>query len=147
MPSEPHAIDRTTFLKRASGLFAIAFLNRGTVERIVRVSATLEHPEPREGITGEHVLAASALIGKRNADVIQYYEDARNYPAMFDGIGCACSCGGKNGMHRSLLACFETQQPTGCGSCQEEAKIVGKIARDGKSLADARAAIDKWARS
>lgn len=146
MPSETNAIDRSTFLKRASGVFALGLLDRSSLTRILNARASLEHPEPREGITGEHVLAASALSATHNAKVLQAYEDARNYPAIFDGVGCACSCGGKNGMHRSLLVCFEGPQATGCGACQEEGEIVGKAARDGKSLAEARAAADKWAR-
>src|SRR5260370_17984379 len=31
----------------------------------------------------------------------------------------SCSCGGKNGMHRSLLVCFEGPQATGCGRSEE----------------------------
>lgn len=144
MPGETHAIDRTTFLRRTSSVFALALINRSTVARIL-MHSPLEHPEPREGITGENVLAAAALSGTKNAKVLQAYEDARSFPAIFDGVGCACSCGGKNGMHRSLLVCFEGPQATGCGACQEEGEIVGKAARAGKTLAEARAAADKWA--
>jgi hypothetical protein len=145
MPGDQHAINRATFIARAGGMFAVAFINRSTIAHVLRPSP-LEHPEPREGITGENVLAASALSATKNAKVRQAYEDARNFPAIFDGVACTCSCGGKNGMHRSLLVCFEGPQATGCGACQEEGEIVGEAARAGKTLADARAAIDKWAR-
>jgi len=145
MMSQSQSLDRATFLKRASGVFALGVINRSGLRHIL-MQSSLEHPEPREGITGENVLAADKLVGVRNAKVIQAYEDARAYPAIFDGVGCACSCGGKKGMHRSLLVCFEGAQATGCGACQEEGEIVGKAAREGKSLAEARAAADKWAR-
>ncbi len=45
--------------------------------------------------------------------------------------------------HRSLLRCFETDQPVGCGACRESAALIGPLAKDGKSLADIRAAVDK----
>jgi hypothetical protein len=46
-------------------------------------------------------------------------------------------------MHRSLLVCFETLQPTGCGSCQMEAELVARLARQDKPLADIRKAVDR----
>jgi hypothetical protein len=45
--------------------------------------------------------------------------------------------------HRSLLSCYETEQPTGCWSCREAGEYVGKLAKEGKSLAEIRAAVDK----
>ena len=47
--------------------------------------------------------------------------------------------------HRSLLSCFESDRAIGCLGCREEARIVARMARAGKSLADIRAAVDrKW---
>ena len=77
------------------------------------------------------------------ARVLEAYEAARTYPAIFDGIACACSCGAKRGTHRSLLVCFETTQATGCGACQEEGELVAKLAKEDKPLADIRQAVDK----
>ena len=45
--------------------------------------------------------------------------------------------------HRSLLECFESMQPTGCGSCQEEARAAAKLIKEGKTLADIRAEFDR----
>jgi hypothetical protein len=45
--------------------------------------------------------------------------------------------------HRSLLACFESEQPAGCGGCRDEAALVGRLAKDGQTLAQIRAAVDE----
>ena len=137
-------IDRSTFLRRAGGLFAVALIGRSSVAHALAARGGLDHPEPREGITSDHVLTADALGTSHGAKVLEQYDSARSYPALFDGIACGCSCGtGRKAEHRSLLSCFETMQPTGCGGCQMEADIVGKLAKEGKPLADIRKAIDK----
>jgi hypothetical protein len=137
-------MNRAKFLSQAGGVFAVALLDQSSLARLLSVG-DLEHPEPREGITSERVLTAEAigekLYSKKHVSVS--YEAARAHPAMFDGIACACSCGGKTGSHRSLLVCFETMQATGCGACQEEGELVGKLADEGKTLAEIRAAVDK----
>lgn len=145
MRAEPTSIDRATFLRRAGGLMAAAFVAPAGIADLVPRRGRLEHPEPREGITGERVLSAEAL-GKfaQRTKVMECYDAAREHPAIFDGVACACSCGGKRGEHRSLLVCFETMQATGCGACVEEAEVVLKAVREGKSLADVRLAVDKW---
>ena len=98
-----------------------------------------KHPEPRPGITGENVLPDEKLPDKRG--VRDAYATARTYPEIFDGLYCACRCEHSHG-HRSLLACFESDQPTGCWGCQEEAELVAKLVKKGKSLAEIRAAVD-----
>lgn len=100
------------------------------------------HPEPRPGITGEHVLTHEQL-GKRSKKVYDAYDAARAHPEIFDGIYCSCDCAKGNNGHRSLLACYESMQPTGCGTCQEDGDFVGKLAVEGKSLTEIRAAYDK----
>jgi hypothetical protein len=135
-------ITRSNFLKQATSLLGVAFLGRGGLPRLSLAPLNLTHPEPREGITAERVLAESALSGRKEP-VLRAYESARSYPAIFDGIACGCSCGGEKGTHRSLLVCYETQQPTGCGACQEEAHLVGRLAKAEKSLAEIREAVDK----
>lgn len=139
----PTPIDRSTFLRQAGGFLAAALVAPAGALRFPTASG-LDHPEPREGITGEHVLSTDAL-GKAatRSKVVESYDAARHYPAVFDGVACACSCGGKKGEHRSLLVCFETMQPTGCGACQEEAELVGKLAGESKTLAEVRLAVDK----
>ncbi len=143
MPERATFIDRSTFLRRAGGLFAIAVVNRSTLARLFPAHGPLKHPDVRDGITSEHVLGADA-VASHGTKVAEQYEAARAYPALFDGIACGCSCGGmRKAEHRSLLACFETMQPTGCGACQMEADIVGKLAKEGKELDEIRKAIDK----
>jgi hypothetical protein len=103
-----------------------------------------EHPEPRPGITSERVLSGEAIgAPRREKEVFAAYDAARTYPEIFDGLSCACGCSGKHGDHRSLLVCYETKQPTGCVSCQMEAQLVGDLAKEQKTLADIRAAVDK----
>jgi hypothetical protein len=145
--STPHSIiGRAEFLTRIGGLLAAAVIGPSDFRRVLDETAELEHPEPREGITGDHVLAATALGKVRDQKVVDAYEAARAFPAIFDGIACGCSCSGmnaKSGQHRSLLVCYETLQPTGCGSCQLEAATVSRLAKDGASLADIRKEVDK----
>ena len=142
--SQPKTIDRSTFLRRAGGLFAVALIGRSNLAHALSAHGPLEHPEPRDGITADHVITADALGTAYGAKVLEQYDSARAYPELFDGVACGCSCGtGRKAEHRSLLACYETMQPTGCGACQMEADIVGKLAKEGKPLAEIRKAIDK----
>jgi hypothetical protein len=110
--STPHSIiGRAEFLTRIGGLLAAAVIGPSDFRRVLDETAELEHPEPREGITGDHVLAATALGKVRDQKVVDAYEAARAFPAIFDGIACGCSCSGmnaKSGQHRSLLVCGRT---------------------------------------
>jgi len=133
-------LTRREALRQLTALGALALIPRRTLS--AGTARPLPHPDPRPGITGEHVLSVEQL-GKRKSVVMDAYDYARKYPEIFDGIYCTCDCGkGKLG-HRSLLACYESTQPTGCGACQEEGEFVGKLAAEGKSLSDVRAAVDK----
>ncbi len=143
MPHRHAPIDRSTFIRRTGGLLVVALAGPSRLAWARPVAQQLEHPEPRDGITADRVLTVDALGSSRSAKVLADYDAARTYAAIFDGIACACSCGGKNGMHRSLLVCFETMQPTGCEACQQEAELAGRLAREGKPLDDIRKAIDK----
>lgn len=96
------------------------------------------HPEPRPGITAENVLPDEKLPDKKR--VREGFAAARQYPELFDGIYCACEC---SKTHRSLLTCFESLQPTGCMGCQEVAELVSSMAKEGKTLQEIRAAVDK----
>jgi hypothetical protein len=139
-------MDRGAFLKRVGGVFALALIDR-------RVPAGFgsgadrapDHPDPRPGITAERVLKVEDLQAwSKKQDVLAAYAAAREFPEVFDGIACGCGChGGKEHQHRSLLVCYETKQPTGCGSCQEYATFVGKLAKERKPLDEIRVAFDK----
>jgi hypothetical protein len=96
------------------------------------------HPDPRPGITAENVWPDAKLPDKKR--VRAAFAAARAHPELFDGIYCACEC---SKHHRSLLTCFESAQPTGCYGCIEVAELVDRMAKDGKTLAEIRAACDK----
>jgi hypothetical protein len=100
----------------------------------------LPHPDPRAGITAANVLGVDALPD--TPAVRDAYAAARAYPAIFDGLFCACRCRKSLG-HRSLLSCFESRQPVGCLGCQEEAALAGRKAAAGGSLAEVRVAMDE----
>ena len=135
-------ISRGEFLKRVGGLSVIAFLDRSTP--VLSLTDVLNHPEPRPGITAEKVLKVEDLGEKPRKAVIEAFEAARQYPQVFDGLACGCGCqGDASHQHRSLLVCYETKQPTGCAACQMEASFVGKLVREGKTLVEIRAAVDK----
>ena len=133
-------IDRSTFLKRAGSLFVMALIGRARIR--LPAASDLHHPDPRAGITSEHVLSATDIGDLGTKKVLGAYDAARERPEIFDGLACACGCTDKP-EHRSLLVCYETKQPTGCTSCREEAMLVAELAHAGKTLAEIRLAVDK----
>jgi hypothetical protein len=141
MSISPRPVSRAFFLRAvataAFGTIAVppALLHAGVSRR-----KPLPHPDPRPGITAAGVLDVDALT--ESAAVRDAYAAARAYPAIFDGLFCACRCRKSLG-HRSLLSCFESRQPIGCMGCQEEAALAGRKAAAGKSLAEVRAAMDE----
>ena len=100
--------------------------------------ATPVHPAPRPGITAERVLAAADVPERSRAA----YEAAREIPEVLDGLYCHCDCGERDRL-RSLLSCFETRMPTSCGICRESAELALRVHREGGTLADVRAALDR----
>ena len=135
-------ISRGEFLKRMGGLSVIALLDRSVLS--LASADPLNHPDPRAGVTAEKVLSVSDLGEKARKSILEAYSAAREYPLIFDGLACACGChGDASYQHRSLLVCYETRQPTGCQACQMEAAFVGRMAKDGKTLAEIRLAVDK----
>lgn len=135
------SIDRADFLKRLCTLSVLAVVDRPTIPALANA---LKHPEPREGITAEKVLKPEELGEQTRKSVLEAYDIARQYPQIFDGLACACGCLGTTGpLHRSLLVCYETRQPTGCHGCREQATFVARLAKNGKTLAEIRTAVDK----
>jgi hypothetical protein len=109
--------------------------------RAMRVRKPFPHPDPRPGVTAERVIVPDKLQTQRQG-VRDAYEAARQSPEIFDGLFCVCDC--KDGMgHRSLLECYESMQPTGCPSCQEQAHLVAKLVKEGKTLAEIREEFDR----
>ena len=98
------------------------------------------HPDPRPGITSASVLPVEQLPDRKR--VRRAFEAARQNPTVFDGVYCVCECA--EGMsHRSLLACFESRQPTGCWGCQEQAEAISGWIGEGMDLPAIREAVDK----
>ena len=96
------------------------------------------HPEPRPGITAADVLDPAELPRSARAA----YAAAREIPQVLDGLYCHCDCATRDGL-RSLLGCFETRMPLGCGYCREEAELALKLHREGRTLAEIREAVDR----
>ena len=97
------------------------------------------HPEPREEVT-----AAAVVPAARYADypmIARVYDQAREVPAVLDGLYCHCDCAEHAG-HRSLLSCFESDHGAGCDICLEEAALAHRMTRSGDSLREIRAAVD-----
>lgn len=124
----------------AAAAVALASLPR-TLRAGARPGAReVKHPDPRPGITAEHVLAEDAVPEKSR----KAYAAARAHPAVMDGLYCHCDCAERDGM-RSLLECFESKMPTTCGICRGESELAGRLADEGKSLDEIRKAVDeRW---
>lgn len=138
-------VNRRAFLALLGGV-AMAGVSRRALARDLtsiavgaRTRVGFPHPDPRPGVTGEHVLPEDE-IGSRKR-VREAYAAARTHPEMFDGVYCACECH-ESMSHRSLLSCFESRQAVGCAACREEGELVGRLARDGKTLEEIRRAVD-----
>jgi hypothetical protein len=129
-------ISRRDAVARVATLAVLALVPR----RAWSLAKPFPHPEPRPGITGANVLPLEQLPDRKR--VRNAFEAARANPGIFDGVYCVCDCA--EGMsHRSLLACFESKQPTGCWGCQEQAESLSGWIRDGKTLVEIREAVDK----
>jgi hypothetical protein len=98
------------------------------------------HPEPRRGITPAHVVATKDLDGDK--DVIAAFDLVREIPQVVDGIRCSCGCDEIEGYY-SLLSCFEQDgMARHCDVCQGHARLIHRLHRQGKTLAQIRAAVD-----
>lgn len=104
-----------------------------------RPAAGGTHPDPRPGITAEHVMPASFV--PRNPGAAEAYAAARAAAATLDGVYCHCDCSKHSG-HRSLLTCFESDHGAFCDICMGEAMMAAEMAGRGTSLQEIRAAID-----
>jgi len=72
------------------------------------------------------------------------FDQVRQIPRMVDGIRCHCGCAEAPDNY-SLLSCFEgpAAMAQHCLVCQGQARAVFRLSREGKSLAEIRAAIDE----
>jgi hypothetical protein len=139
-------VTRRAFVALLGGV-AVAAVSRGALARDLtsvasgsRKRGAFPHPEPRPGVTAEHVLSEEEIGSRRR--VREVYAAARTHPEVFDGVYCACECDTSMN-HRSLLSCFESRQAIGCAACREEGELVGRLARDGRTLDEIRRAVNE----
>ena len=97
------------------------------------------HPEPRAGMTAAKVLPASVFTAQ--PDIARVYAMAEDIPQVLDGLYCHCDCS-EHSDHYSLLTCFESDHGAHCDICLGEAELAYKLAQEGKTLEQIRAAID-----
>jgi len=99
-----------------------------------------KHPDPRPDITAALVIPAERYAAYDRIRAV--YAQAAAIPQVLDGIRCYCECAQHSG-HRSLLSCFESDHAAACDICLTEAAIAYRMIKDGRSLDEVRAAIDK----
>ena len=129
---------RRAFLR--GGLVALAALTGLPSRSRAALATRTGHPTPRPGITGARVLVAAQL--KDRPDLVPVFDAIRGMPEIADGIRCNCGCAGMPGYY-SLLSCYEGDgMAQACPICEGEGRLVTRLRRAGKSLAEIRAAVD-----
>lgn len=132
-------IDRRAFVRAVPIGILAAFAGHRSLD--AELAAWVEHPEPREGITGAEVLAPD-VVAPFGDDVVAVYDMVRAIPEIADGIACYCGCAAMPN-YRSLLTCFHAGgMAMGCLICQGEARLAHQRATEGQSLAQIRRAVD-----
>ena len=72
-------------------------------------------------------------------NVREAYAVAKEIPDVLAQQPCYCYCQRQG--HRSLLDCFRTLHATTCDICINEARLAGRLHREGKTAQEIRAAI------
>lgn len=125
---------------RRQFLFSAAAVALAMV-RPKHVRGQAEHPKPRPGVTAARVLGSADLGDDKEA--IEVFDQVRQIPQVVDGIRCYCGCADLPS-HYSLLSCFEADgMARHCEVCRGEAKLAYTLHRQGRTLAEIRAAIDQ----
>jgi hypothetical protein len=88
------------------------------------------------------VTAALAVPGALYALVTRNAEACGTHARAAGGADADAEPRHADGM-RSLLSCFESKMPQTCGICRGEAEMAAKLAAEGKTLTEIRAAVDK----
>lgn len=129
-PDRAAALDRAAAYDRSAALDGTATLGR---------AAAGDHPDPRPGVDGSRVLAADAV----DPEVAELFDQIRAIPHVVDGVRCYCGCADLEGFY-SLLSCYEGYgMAQECHICQGEGRLVCRLHREGRSLDEIRAAIDR----
>ena len=126
---------RTPWLIAGAAAAALA-----AVVLLKRPADASTHPTPRPGITAARIVPASLV--PRTLGAAEAYAAARTAAGTLDGVYCYCDCS-KHAGHRSLLSCFESDHGAYCDICMGEAMVASGMTKDGKSLMEIRAAIDR----
>jgi len=131
--------DRRAFLSAFAGAISALVVPRSLHAR--HFAGRREHPQPREGITAEKVATPEQLGG--DSALIEIFDGVRAIPHIADGIRCSCGCADWPDMY-SLLSCYEGAQAMAkwCPICQGEGRLVARMAKQGRTLDQIRAAID-----
>jgi len=125
-------------------LWAGALVAAVTVALITTRDAGAAHPEPREIDHAGHVEDHARYAA--HPRVAEVYRQAAAVPGVLDGIYCYCACSQHSG-HYSLLDCFASDHGARCDICLSEAALAHRMTRDGASLDEIRAAVDKLYRT
>ncbi|MEO8433220.1 MAG: PCYCGC motif-containing (lipo)protein [Acidobacteriota bacterium] len=89
------------------------------------------------------IIDASRFATWNDTDVRKAYEVARKYPDTLDQIHCFCECKeSPREHHKTLLTCFTTEHGAGCGICQHEAMLAGKLKDEGASDEEVEATVE-----
>jgi hypothetical protein len=84
------------------------------------------------------VLSPALFTGK----VAQAYRAAMEIPKVLDGQFCYCHCK-KDHDHKNLLTCFTSRHGAKCETCINEAIFAHKMYKQGKTIDEIIALIDK----
>lgn len=79
------------------------------------------------------------------SSIREAYSVAKQIPDVLAQQPCYCYCQRQG--HRSLLDCFRDLHATSCDICINEARLAGRLHREGKTTEEIRAAIvqKQWA--
>lgn len=102
-------------------------------------AAPAAHPDPRADVTAVDVVAPARYA--TDPQIARVYAMAARIPNVLDGLYCYCECA-RHSDHRSLLTCFESDHGSKCDICLGEAALAFRMAQEGASLEQIRAAID-----
>lgn len=131
---------RRRFLSAMSALALVPVLP-GSLRAAGRGLRGGPHPTPRSGVSAARIATNTQL--KERLKAVPAFEQAREIPAILDGIRCQCGCtDGK--AYYSLLSCFETpdMMAAECEVCQSQARLAFRLNKAGKSLDEIRRGID-----